>query len=377
MLEQIKNQIEEQFYAIFGSGFAPKICFAPGRVNLIGEHTDYNGGYVLPGALSMGTYACGRNRRDEEVNFYSCNYPNEELWKNYPKAVITIMEEEFGRAKQGMDLLFWGTIPTGSGLSSSASLEVCCGYLISKLWGIHLDKIQLAQLCRRAENELIGVQCGIMDQFASAMGKKDYVIGLNTGNLQYEYATAESQEYEFVIVNSMVKHSLADSQYNERRKECRKACEILSKYRSVSQLCELTVSEFEQYKSGIEDCIIQKRAEHVIYENERTKQGIAALNRKDFKQFGVLMNQSHDSLKELYQVSCEEIDFLVEEAGKMDGVLGSRITGGGFGGCTIHLIDKKIKSNFQENLKQLYLHQYNKKIECYSVQFEDGVHCLQ
>ena len=376
-----------RFEETFGRGGDIRLFFAPGRVNLIGEHTDYNGGHVFPCALSLGTFGVVRKREDHVLRFFSLNFedlgvlessiddlrPEKEMgWANYPRGVIWAFEEKGMRLDLGFDLLIWGNIPNGSGLSSSASLEVLTGYLLKDLYGFDVENLGIALLGQRAENGFNGMNCGIMDQFASAMGKKDHAMFLDTATLDFEYAPLRLSEEAILVTNSRVKHSLVDSAYNERRRQCEEALKVLQKEVKIRALGDLTEEQFEAHKGAIGDEVLVRRARHAVYENQRTIQAVEALKKGDLVRFGELMNASHDSLRDDYEVSCPEIDVLVEEARKIPGVLGSRITGGGFGGCTVSLVKKDAVEEFERSVLSAYRERTGQEGEVYRIEVGDG-----
>lgn len=383
----MKEAVIKKFEEIFGDAQGVQVYFAPGRVNLIGEHTDYNGGHVFPCALTIGTYAAVRKRADRELHFYSMNFeelgvisssideltPGKEAgWTNYPKGVMWAFAERGMKMDCGLDVVLNGNIPNGSGLSSSASLEVLTGYYLRDLFGFDVTNIDLAKIGQYSENNFNGMNCGIMDQFASAMGKKDHAIFLDTADLSYEYAPLVLQGAKIVVTNSNVKHSLVNSEYNVRRSECEKALEELQTVVKINGLGDLTEEEFEENKAAIKDETRVKRAKHAVYENQRTIRAVEALKKNDLKLFGELMNASHVSLRDDYAVSCEEIDVLVEEAWKIDGVIGSRITGGGFGGCTVSIVKDEAVEAFKEKVGAAYQERVGKTADFYVVEIGDG-----
>lgn len=387
MLEKIRQEFAKKF----GSHGDIRTYFAPGRVNLIGEHTDYNGGHVFPCALTLGTYAVARKREDNKLNFYSMNFENSGIvesdlndlipsetagWTNYPKGVIWAFEKRGFKFPVGLDILIYGNIPNGSGLSSSASLEVLTGLVLKDLYGFDVSMIDIALIGQYSENNYNGCNCGIMDQFASAMGKKDHAIFLDTNTLEYEYAPVVLKDAKIVIVNSKVKHSLVDSAYNDRRNECETALKELQTVVDIKTLGDLTEEEFEAHKSAIKSETRQKRAGHAVYENQRAIKAVAALKEDDIETFGKLMNDSHVSLRDDYEVSCEEIDLLVELAWKTEGVIGSRITGGGFGGCTVSIVKNDSVDNFVETIGKEYSEKVGHEAEFYVVDIGDGAHIL-
>ena len=360
------EKLMETFQNLFGADGNIRTYFAPGSVNLIGEHTDYNGGHVFPCALTLGTYAVARKRDDRVLRFYSENFaslgvietslddlvPDEKAdWTNYPKGVMWTFEKRGYKLPQGMDIAIYGDIPNGSGLSSSASLEVLTGIVLKDMFGFdEITMPEIAQIGQYSENNFNGCNCGIMDQFASAMGKKDNAIFLDTNTLEYEYAPVVLPDAKIVITNSKVKHSLVDSAYNDRRSECETALEELKSEMPIVTLGDLTEAEFEAHKDTIKDPVRQLRAKHAVYENQRTIRAVAALKANNIEEFGKLMNESHISLKNDYEVSCEEIDILVDLAWEIPGVIGSRITGGGFGGCTVSIVKNDAVDTFIEKL---------------------------
>ena len=381
-------KLMETFLKLYGEGGEVRTYFAPGRVNLIGEHTDYNGGHVFPCALTLGTYGLARKREDRTLRFYSVNFeklgvvetslddlvPHKEVsWTNYPKGVMWAFEKRGYRLGHGLDILIWGNIPNGSGLSSSASLEVLTGVILKDIYGFdQVSMVDIALIGQDAENNFNGCNCGIMDQFASAMGKKDHAIFLDTNTLNYEYAPVVLEDAKIVITNSKVKHSLVDSAYNDRRNESETALRELQTEVEIQTLGDLTEEEFEMYKNAIQDPIRQKRAKHAVYENQRTIRAVEALKNNDVELFGKLMNASHQSLRDDYEVSCEEIDILVDLAQAMPGVLGSRITGGGFGGCTVSIVKNDTVDRFVEEIGKAYQEKVGHEAEFYVVEIGDG-----
>ncbi len=384
----MKEKLLEKFKELFGNADGVSLYFSPGRVNLIGEHTDYNGGHVFPCALTLGTYGAARKRNDRLVHFYSMNLDHlgvieaslDELvnkkeynWANYPFGVVWAFAEKGYTLDCGFDMVIWGNIPNGSGLSSSASLEVLTGVILKDLYGIDaLSMTDLALIGQYSENNFNGCNCGIMDQFAVAMGKKDHAIFLDTSTLNYEYAPVVLEDAKIVITNSKVKHSLVDSAYNQRRQECTDALSELQSVIEIKTLGDLDEETFEKHKDAIKDPIRQKRARHAVKENQRTIQAVAALRAGDITRFGQLMNQSHISLRDDYEVSCEEIDILVDLAWTLPGVIGSRITGGGFGGCTVSIVKNDAVDTFTESIGQAYKEKVGHEAEFYIVDIGDG-----
>lgn len=383
----MKEMVLKKFEELYGDAQGVNVYFAPGRVNLIGEHTDYNGGHVFPCALTIGTYAAARKRADRKLNFYSMNFeelgviesslddltPSEAAgWTNYPKGVMWAFAGRGMEMDGGLDIVLNGNIPNGSGLSSSASLEVLTGYMLKDLYGFDVTNVDLAKIGQYSENNFNGMNCGIMDQFASAMGKKDNAIFLDTADLSYEYAPLVLDGAKIVVTNSNVKHSLVNSAYNERRSECEKALKELQTVIDIKGLGDLTEEQYEAHKSAIKDEVCVRRAKHAVYENQRTIRAVEALKKNDLQLFGELMNASHVSLRDDYEVSCAEIDVLVEEAWKIDGVIGSRITGGGFGGCTVSIVRDEAVDTFKEKVGAAYQERVGKTADFYVVEIGDG-----
>lgn len=384
----MQKELMQKFYEIFGNEGDVRSYFAPGRVNLIGEHTDYNGGHVFPCALTIGTYGIARKREDRKIRFYSANFsklgvietslddlvPSEKAgWTNYPKGVMWTFEKRGYKLTGGVDFLIWGNIPNGSGLSSSASLEVLTGVMLRDLFGFDEITMQdLALIGQYSENNFNGMNCGIMDQFASAMGKKDCAIFLDTSNLNFEYAPVKLPDAKIVITNSKVKHSLVGSAYNDRRNECEAALKDLQKVTDIQTLGDLTEEEFEAHKEAIQDPVCRVRAKHAVYENQRTIKAVNALKENNIEEFGRLMNASHVSLRDDYEVSCEEIDILVDLAWQIPGVIGSRITGGGFGGCTVSIVKNDAVDTFIDTIGKQYKEKVGHEAEFYVVEIGDG-----
>ena len=375
------------FAGMYGS--KPQItAFAPGRVNLIGEHTDYNGGFVFPCALDLGIEGSARLRSDKKLRLYSENFAENGVteilldsplcgdWTDYPLSIYKAFKAMGYSADNGADFAFIGNLPDGSGLSSSAALEVLTGLLISKLYGFPVTAQQLAVFGQFAENRFIGVNCGIMDQFASAMGKRGCAVMLDSATLDYSYSRIDTTVAALVIVNSKVKHSLASSEYNTRRRECERALASLNEVKKSPSLCAYTPGEFEEYKNAVKDEVIKKRARHAVYENERVKNAAKALDCGDLQHFGKLMNESHVSLRDDYEVSCGELDFLCETAWNIPGVYGARMTGGGFGGCTVNLVKRDRLESFEKTIKEEYKKRFGIDAELYIVSAGDGARIL-
>ena len=388
----MKEKLIQQFQDLYKGEGEIRAYFAPGRVNLIGEHTDYNGGHVFPCALTLGTYGIVRNRDDRKLRFYSANFDKlgvietslDELvpdpkanWTNYPKGVMWAFEKRGYKLAHGLDILIYGNIPNGSGLSSSASLEVLTGIILKDTFGFDdVSMVDIALIGQDSENNFNGCNCGIMDQFACAMGKKDHAIFLDTNTLHYEYAPVALEDAKIVITNSKVKHSLVDSAYNDRRNECETALKELKAVTNISSLGELSEEAYEEHKDAIKDAVRQRRAKHAVYENQRTIRAVEALKNQDVELFGKLMNASHESLRYDYEVSCEEIDILVDLAWKTEGVIGSRITGGGFGGCTVSIVKNEAVDTFVKEIGKAYLDKVGHEAEFYVVDIGEGARRL-
>ena len=387
------EKLVQEFKKLYGENGEIRTYFAPGRVNLIGEHTDYNGGHVFPCALTLGTYAAVRAREDRTLRFYSMNFhsigmietslddlvPSKKAsWTNYPKGVMWAFEKRGYKLTHGLDIAIYGDIPNGSGLSSSASLEVLTGIILKDMYGFdQVSMTEIALIGQDSENNFNGCNVGIMDQFASAMGKKDHAIFLDTNTLNYEYAPVKLADAKIVITNSKVKHSLVNSAYNDRRNECETALKELQSVVDIQALGELTEEKFEAHKDAIQSPVRQKRAKHAVYENQRTIRAVNALKNNELDIFGQLMNASHESLRYDYEVSCEEIDILVDLAQAMPGVIGSRITGGGFGGCTVSIVKNDAVDTFIAEIGKTYKEKVGHEAEFYVVEIGDGARVLK
>ena len=383
----MKEKILQKFGEVFGDTTGARTYFAPGRVNLIGEHTDYNGGHVFPCALTIGTYGVARQRADRKLRFYSMNFehlgviessldglkPEKEAdWTNYPKGVMWAFEKRGFEIPYGMDLLLFGNIPNGSGLSSSASVEVLTGFILRDMFGFDVTNQDLALIGQYSENNFNGVNCGIMDQFAIAMGKKDQAIFLDTSDLSYTYAPIKLANEKIVIACSNKKRGLGDSKYNERRAECEEALSELQTKLDIKALGELSEEEFEANKDLIKSEVRQRRAKHAVYENQRTLKAVDALKAGNLEEFGKLMNASHVSLRDDYEVTGIELDTLVENAWEQEGVIGSRMTGAGFGGCTVSIVKTDCVDKFIENVGKAYLEKIGYAADFYVVEIGDG-----
>jgi galactokinase len=359
--------LEEKFFEKFGNrNLKPVLFFSPGRVNLIGEHTDYNGGFVFPCALNYGTYLLIRKTNSDTLNFSTLNFDSDESaklsglfkntskkWINYPLGVVN---EFLKRDKTitGLDLLYYGDVPNGAGLSSSASIEMVTAVALNDFFSSGFSTLELVKMSQKAENDFVGMNCGIMDQFAVGFGKKDHAIFLNCDTLDYENVPVILNDNALIITNTNKRRGLTDSKYNERRSECDKAVEYLQAYKKIRNLSELVSGEISILEKFIPDPIVRKRAKHVISENGRVAEAVKVLRENNLVRFGELMNQSHDSLKDDYEVTGFELDTLVYEARKIPGVIGSRMTGAGFGGCTVSIIEKKHVTKFMKELARAY-----------------------
>lgn len=383
----LENLIKD-FKEIFKYSGEVERFFSPGRVNLIGEHTDYNGGFVFPCALDFGTYAVIKKREDKTFKMYSKNFENlgiiefnldnliydkKDDWANYPKGVIKTFLDRNYKIDSGFDVLFFGNIPNGAGLSSSASIEVLTAVILKDLFKLDVDIIEMVKMCQVAENKFIGVNSGIMDQFAVGMGKKDNAILLDCNTLKYEYVPVKLVNMSIVIANTNKKRGLADSKYNERRTSCEEAVKVLNNNEvNIKYLGELTVTEFEKVKHYITDEEQLKRATHAVTENERAKIAAEFLKKDDIAEFGKLMNKSHTSLRDDYEVTGLELDSLVEAAWEEKGTVGSRMTGAGFGGCTVSIVENDYVDSFIKNVGKKYKEKTGLEASFYIANIGDG-----
>lgn len=381
------EKLKSAFTKVFGVKENIQLFFSPGRVNLIGEHIDYNGGCVFPSAITYGTYAVVSPREDRLVRLYSGNFEEcgviefnlsdlshteDEHWSVYVKGVMEQFEKMGFEIKTGFDAYVYGTIPNGSGLSSSASLELLVSQILKELNGYEITMIDMVKLSQRAENDYVGVNCGIMDQFAIGMGKKDYAIKLNTNDLSYEYAEADLGDNSILIMNTNKKRELADSKYNERRGECDEALALLQTVADINYLCDLSEEEFNRVSNVINKDVLYRRAKHAVTENERVKLATHALAAKDLKRFGQLLNQSHKSLRDDYEVTGKELDIIVELAWAQEGVLGARMTGAGFGGCAIALVQNDALETVKEAIAKGYKEKIGYDAQLYVATIGDG-----
>lgn len=382
-----RASLKRRFAALFGQG-EPTLFFSPGRVNLIGEHIDYNGGRVFPCALSLGIYAAARPNGGDAVALYSENFPQtgtvrvklSEIartgsWADFPLGVFDLMQKRLGAPLRGMDIFFAGDLPDGAGLSSSAAIGVLSCVVASALCGVQVDDVP--GLCRDAESDFHGVNCGIMDQFAVYMGRRDTAICLDTRSMAYEYVPLRLDDAYIVVCSSNKKRTLADSKYNQRRAECEAALSALRQVRALDFLCELTPGEFEALQSVIGDETLRRRARHAVYENDRTERAVAALRCGDTARFGQLMNESHASLRDDFEVTGAELDTLVSLAQELDGVLGSRMTGAGFGGSTVSLVRGAALETFAEHLRKNYYERFGYYPDVFAAKPENGAGLLE
>ena len=382
--------LKETFEKLYGKKEV-QTYFAPGRINLIGEHTDYNGGNVFPCAITLGTYGLIGKREDSTVNLYSENFPNigvisfdikelqykkEDNWANYPKGVIKYLTEAGHTIDSGFDMVIYGNIPNGAGLSSSASIELLMGVALEELFGLTVERLDLIQIGKKVENEFIGVNSGIMDQFAVGMGQKDKAILLDTNTLDYELVPIKLTNHVIVIMNSNKRRELADSKYNERRSECEQALSELQSVLDVRTLGDLDEATFEANKHVISSEVLVRRAKHAVYENQRTLKATKALKAGDLMTFGKLMNESHLSTQEDYEVTGIELDTLVHSAWKQPGVIGARMTGAGFGGCAIAIVQKENTEEFIKEVGSEYESKIGYAAEFYIAEISDGAKVL-
>ncbi|NLC66097.1 MAG: galactokinase [Clostridium sp.] len=380
------DNLKREFFEVFKEE-SKNVYFAPGRVNLIGEHTDYNGGNVFPAALTIGTYGLISERDDKLFKVYSKNfnekgiiqfsldnlkYEKQDDWANYPKGIISEFIKNGHKIEKGLNVYFFGNIPNGAGLSSSASIEVLMGIILKDIYKINIDMISIAKLSQKVENEYIGVNSGIMDQFAVSMGKKDHAILLDTNTLEYRYAPIKLENMSLVISNTNKQRGLQDSKYNKRRSECEEALAILQTKLDIETLGDLSEKEFDENKYLIKDDILVKRAKHAVYENVRTLKAVKALEENNLKEFGKLMYDSHKSLRDDYDVTGVELDTLVDLAKKQKGVIGSRMTGAGFGGCTVSIIKDENIDGFIDSVSKSYKEIIGYDPEFYTVNIGDG-----
>jgi galactokinase len=379
------EQLKETFTGLYGtSENEVHLYFSPGRVNLIGEHTDYNGGYVFPCALTFGTYLVVRKNNKRLIRFATTNFDHRsevkldepfekegKSWMNYPVGVLNELRKK-AKEIEGVDLLYSGDIPNGAGLSSSASIEMVTAFAMNEIFGFGFDRMELVKISQNAENQFVGVNCGIMDQFASGMGAADHALFLNCDTLDYERVPLKLEGMKIIIANTNKRRGLADSKYNERRSQCESAVEALRSEKKIKHLSDLNLDEFNALSHLIPDETEKRRARHVITENNRTLNAIEALNQGDLESFGQLMNQSHDSLRDDYEVTGKELDTLVEEARKIEGTIGSRMTGAGFGGCTVSIVKEDQVETFIREVGKGYHERTGLKADFYVAEIGDG-----
>ncbi len=386
ILEKLNKVFEKQFNNTPTASY-----FSPGRVNLIGEHIDYNGGYVFPCAITQGTYGVARKRDDKIVRCYSLNFPDlgpiefdlDEIiydeadeWVEYVKGMVQFTIEAGHSIDTGFDLVIYGNIPNGAGLSSSASLELLVGVLLEDLYQLNIDRLDLIQMGQKVENEIIGVNSGIMDQFVIGKGQKDMAIYLNTDTLDYEMVPADFKDNVLLIMNTNKRRELAGSKYNERRQECERALENLQSEADIHTLGELTSEQFEEMKELLTDEVLLKRARHVVYENERVRETVEVLKRGSLERFGELLTASHKSLKEDYEITGVELDTIVETALSQEGVLGARMTGAGMGGCAIALVNQEKVEDVIEKVQEIYTEEIGYEASFYIAEVGDGAKIL-
>ncbi len=385
-MEKRLKVLKNEFYKHFGDdGQKIRIFLAPGRVNLIGEHTDYNGGFVLPVAIDRNIIVAASPNRENVLRLQSLNFDNtaiynlneikyeaKDRWANYPKGVAKLLQEK-GYRIQGMDLLFEGNIPIGSGLSSSAAIEVVSCLTITTLSDIEIDKKEIPILCQKVENEFIGMRCGIMDQFVITFAKQGMALFLDCRNLEYEHIPVSSSDVAIIITDTRKKRKLIDSEYNTRRRQCEEGVKILKQYiTGIKQLRDITPEQFERYKNKLPSTVC-KRCEHIVYENDRVIRAKELLKNNKIQEFGNLMYESHESLNKLFQVSCFKLDTIVKITENIKGVIGSKMTGAGFGGCVVSLVNKESRDTFVENVSEKYQKKFKIKPDFYICNVEDGV----
>ena len=392
---EILAKMQAEFAAKFGADAAreTRSYFSPGRVNLIGEHTDYNGGHVFPCAISLGTYALVADRQDNTTRIYSMNmaekgiieftmsglsYDKAKDWANYPMGVVKVFEDAGHKAGHGFDILIFGTLPNGSGLSSSASIEVLTALILNDAFDFGLDMVEMVKLSQKAENTFVGVNCGIMDQFAVGMGRKDCAILLDCTTLEYRYSKIALEGAGIVITNTNKPHSLASSAYNVRRAQCEHALNELKEVKpELNALGQLSNEEFNQLAGAISEPLERQRARHAVLENNRTLEAVEALEGNDVVKFGKLMNESHYSLRDDYDVTGKELDTLAELAWQVEGVIGSRMTGAGFGGCTVSLVKNEAIETFKAKVGKAYTEKIGYAPSFYVANIADGTHRLK
>jgi len=385
MLNRAK-MVRDKLWQVFGNNQEPtRIVKAPGRVNLIGEHTDYNDGFVLPVAVDREIIMAASPRDDGEVHLYAVDLDAKSSfslerterdphasWSNYIRGVLLLLSQR-GLPLRGMNAAFSGDVPLAAGMSSSAALEMASGLMAKVIGGFDIDMVELVKVAQAAENTFVGVNCGIMDQFISGLGKKGHALFLDCRSLDYDLVPLPpTDEYKIVIANTMVKRGLVDSAYNERRSQCEKGVEILKEYLpGIKALRDVSLADFDEYKEHLPD-VVARRCEHVIAENERVLASVKALRAGDIAEFGRLMRASHESLRDLYEVSCKELDIMVEAAWEITGTCGARMTGAGFGGCTVNLVEADRVHDFVAVVQDVYQKKTGITPEFYVCEAEDG-----
>jgi galactokinase len=384
----ISKKIEESYISLFRKNSDIKIK-APGRINILGEHTDYNNGFVMPSAIDKAIYFSIGKREDSKIcisaidleSYFEAddidnltNKPHH--WSNHLVGVILEIKKLGFSFEAGINVCFGGDIPNGAGLSSSAAVEAGIGFGLNEIFGLNLSLLQLAKIAQATEHNYVGVKCGIMDMYASLFSRKNHVIRLDCEKLEHDYISADFKEHTFILVNSGVKHNLADTEYNVRRNQCQTGVEALNKkFGNIRTLRDVNLEQLEQLKSDI-DPITYNRCKYILDEKERVMLASEAFTQHNFENLGEIMNQTHEGLSKMYEVSCKELDFLATEALKIDGVLGSRMMGGGFGGCTLNLIKKEAEADFREKIKVTYLYEFGINPEIYTANLSEGVHKL-
>lgn len=385
------EEMYEAYGKIFGSDLVAESFFSPGRVNLIGEHTDHEGGYVFPCAIDFGIYALAQVNSLGKLRLYSMNFDadydspfeieydriTEKLkgprsWVNYPLGVVSAIRSHCNSFLYGVDILYYGNLPDGAGLSSSAALEVLTVKIFSELLGFRIDGVKAALYSQEAENNFVGVRCGIMDQFAVSMGRKNHAVLLNCSTLEYSYAPVELGTHRIIITNSNVPHSLAGSEYNLRRQQCEQALADIKRVRDISCLCDLSMNELDELSYTVKDPVNLRRAFHAVSENERAKRAAESLKAGDLMTFGKLMNASHVSLRDNYAVTVPELDILASLAWEFPGVVGSRMTGGGFGGCTVSIVEGERVNDFKKHIGSEYERLTGRKAAFYETGITNG-----
>ena len=384
------EEMQKTFNKIFNTTCEPEKFFAPGRVNLIGEHTDHEGGFVFPCAINLGIYALAAKNKSKKIRLYSMNFDSEiftpfeiefdeikekseiRTWVNYPLGVVHALKNHGYKFNGGVDILYNGNLPGGAGLSSSAAIEVLTGKILSEFFNFNIDGVKMALFSQEAENKFVGMNCGIMDQFAVSMGKKNNAVLLNCSTLEYSYAPLELENYKIIITNSNVPHSLAGSEYNLRRQQCENALADIKKIKNISCLCELNQKELDEYSYSVKDPVNLRRAKHAVNENSRALRASEALKNGDLKLFGRLMNASHVSLRDDYEVTVPELDTLASLAWEFPGVVGSRMTGGGFGGCTVSIVENEKVDEFIKKIGADYEKLTGRKADFYIIDTSDG-----